>query len=67
MVPLYAAGSVLVPCDVPTPSGADELLVVVPGSEAIARAAVGAAGERPASEHAETVAAAVKIKAPEKT
>jgi hypothetical protein len=80
MVPLYAACSVPVPSDIPAPCGADELLVVpsiavgpwllvvaCDGAEAVARAAVGATGERPTSEHADTVTAAVKINAPEKT
>jgi hypothetical protein len=43
------------------------LVVASDGFKAVARATVGATGERPTSEQAETVAAAVKIKAPEKT
>jgi hypothetical protein len=43
------------------------LVVACDGAEAVARAAVGATGERPASEHADTVTEAVKINAPEKT
>ena len=77
MEPLYAAGSVFVPCDVPASSGPDALLVpgaiavgpwlLVVAIDAAGWTAVGAAGDRPVSEHADTTRAAVKINPPEKT